>query len=485
LPIAVALAWAAAAHAQQPVVHIREFGAKCDGTTDDTAAIQSAVAAASGKRLGFVEGATCVISTVDVPANTVIDLTGTTVKQKPLGAGAGSPMFNVTGGGVTFTGGVLDGHKAAHAADGFCDCYHIAGATGIGRAYRAAIDANAVINPAITDLTVRGVSFRDTYGAAVATLDVPLVRIEDNSARGTNFELAFLYHSGATRGDDAIVTGNVVESAGSGHASVNANGVTVSGYRRALLSSNRGYDIERTLIKVEGPSGDIRVENNRLETNTANNFACLQLAAGVTRALIRGNRCFDVGSGIAITGTGAGHITIEANAVYTTKGREVPDCFRVDEAAELVIAGNRCHDSKRHGVYVTGAAYSRIVVRSNVLYGQRANSGGLVLEPGVATWNTALIEDNLVKNFATSIGGHAPLEIITAGHGSIRQILIAGNIFDGGGFANYGLRSTGTDALRAGTITNNYIDGQLEHYSAGVQTQGNTVTGNVTIPRRY
>jgi hypothetical protein len=162
----------------------------------------------------------------------------------------------------------------------------------------------------------------------------------------------------------------------------------------------------------------------------------------------------------------------------------VPDCFRVDDAAELLIANNRCHESKRHGIYVGGAAATRIVVSGNVLHGSGGNSAGIILVPGTATWGTARIEGNEIRSFSASASGYAPLDIMTSGGGSIGQVHITANVIDGAAPANYGLRSIGAGALRTGIITSNTINGQLEHYSSAVQTRDNWITGAVTIPKQ-
>ncbi len=76
-----------------PVVDVRIYGAKCDGATDDTAALQAAIAPGvlSGHKLIFPSGATCLVSAPLIFAGTLtrwdIDgmSMGTTIESRAVG----------------------------------------------------------------------------------------------------------------------------------------------------------------------------------------------------------------------------------------------------------------------------------------------------------------------------------------------------------------------------------------------------------------
>lgn len=98
--------------------NIMAYGALCNGTTDDRAAIQAAITAAAGKGVAYVpySATYCMISApLNVPANSHVTIEG----GIQLAAGANSTMISVNGhvSNVTVDGhGTLDGNTAAQTA---------------------------------------------------------------------------------------------------------------------------------------------------------------------------------------------------------------------------------------------------------------------------------------------------------------------------------------------------------------------------------
>jgi hypothetical protein len=92
--------------------NVMDFGAKGDGTTDDTVAIQNAInqAATIGRDVVF-DKLTYLISTLTPKSNVTLQLNGATLKLKN---GTNERIFNGDAGGVNFAvvNGTLDGNKA-------------------------------------------------------------------------------------------------------------------------------------------------------------------------------------------------------------------------------------------------------------------------------------------------------------------------------------------------------------------------------------
>lgn len=472
------------------LIYPEHFGCSGDGTTDDSDNFQLAATAAVGKILKLTPGASYVIADINIGTNTTVDMTGATVKHKIDGSpSTGAPIFNVIGAKVTFIGGDIDGQKSGQSQDGFSDSFNTGGG-GLGRAYRAAIKADLARDPTVTDLTVRGVRFLNLYGACVATQDIQVVRVQDCKAKTCNFELAYLYFrtgSPSTQGTDAIVTGNVIDSPGSGHATVNSNGIGISNYRRVVCSYNSCYNIERTLIKVEGGQ-NIKITNNVIDTNTKDNFPGIQIDSTTytsTRVLVSQNQIFNVGRGISISSDNTTQIVISGNVIYTTTGTSTGDGISIDDGDDVIISANNLYDIKRHGVIAEGSI-RRITVNGNQAYGQggTGTSYAMIFSLTDSSWNSAIVRGNIFQNFTS---GPATEGVVTFARGAISPtpmlnfFLFQGNIILAGSSSNRAF-NCGLDVLASGVISDNYMDGTFSDVSTGgVRHRNNTVTGTVTL----
>lgn len=117
--ILVWLLLAGAALAQSPEVQVRSFGAKCDGTTVDTTAIQKAIDSTNARTVVF-PGTTCVTRQLTIPSNReLVGVPGSTVlKRDPSWTGTNNIMVligtnqatveNVTVRGIRFDSNGFD-----------------------------------------------------------------------------------------------------------------------------------------------------------------------------------------------------------------------------------------------------------------------------------------------------------------------------------------------------------------------------------------
>lgn len=136
-------------------VSVKDFGAVGDGVVDDTAAIQSAIAATqgSGGRLFFPPG-TYMVSSLSISGSLQVNGCGplAVVKQKP---GVTGNIFNITGTGtnVMFSNMTFDGNSSGQSAQSINSTIH---STAIGGTLAD-----------IFSLVVQDCEFRDSTYAAV------------------------------------------------------------------------------------------------------------------------------------------------------------------------------------------------------------------------------------------------------------------------------------------------------------------------------
>ena len=471
-------------------INVRWFGAKGDGSTNDTAAINAAAVAANGGELLFPAGATFVMAGVTIASSTrgtVVRAKGATLKSAVLGAGVGTPIFSVTGTGkIVFEGGYWDGARASQPADGFSDAYDT-GPGYTGRAYRCAIKADGV-----GEVIVKGAFFTALYGAGVACRDVDRVSLVDCEVRDSNFELGFLHrtlYSNAPSMTLAHISGCRVTSIGSGEpyvagVSVNADGFVINGYLTAKVDNLVAEDTERCAVKLEN-CGRVVTNGVQHDTNSMDSYPAIQVAIGTglttSMVAISDLSCRNVGQGISFTGLGTiGIANLNGVTVDGTLGPTTGDgiqiaCSRINR---LTVNGVHVKDAYRKGLYCVGRMEETLKVSSSVFEGS-GSSIGIDLEASTANWGSVEIDECTVSGFAESASGEGLIALRRASSYTFARLVCRNNTVLAGGAANRGIRCS-VDAITAGVIADNYVDGEIEFASAGVEfREGNIATGAV------
>lgn len=453
-----------------------------DGVTDVTNAVQNALNGAGV--VIFPAGGNYVISTVNVPANTTVRMDGATITQAVLPNLNGSPIFNVTGDYTEFIGGTINGQKSLQPANGFSDSFNT-GANGTGRAFRAAIKADALATPGIANISVRNIRFTNTYGACVATQDVTNVTVNDCVTDTCYFEVAFPYNSGAGQLGDLTLMRNIIRNCGTGDPTVNSDGMTAKNYRRVTCLGNKGFTIERCLIKVES-GRSVNIADNIMDTNTIDNFAAIQVdcTSTVLDLNITGNNFYNVGKGVFVTNGTCEILNLVGNVTHTTTGSATADAVNITSITtrELTISGNSAYNVKRHGYNIQGIHYS-LSITGGTMAGQSANgSYGIILDVTTVNWEIASIKGVTIKNFEQSAAGSGTCNFSNSGGSLITNFEFQNNHIFSGAVGNRAVRTAGVDLFINGQITDNFIEGQLELYSAGPAYRDNRVTGTITLP---
>ena len=350
--------------------------------SDDTAALNAAITAANGGTVNVPGSGTYAVRSVAVnKAGTSIVCTGTTpatIRLRPLASGDGSPILNVTAGNFTIRNCILDGNKTAQPSGGFNDSF-------MGRSFRTALKMDGQY----TGLTVDRVTFKNVYGAAIATRMVSAVSITNSVFKDNNFEAAFATTTW-TSGDPSHYlsgfkfVGNTVTNTRSHDGSINANGLMVQQTRTVDIENNVWDGFERNAMKLENCRDGV-VANNRI-SNGDLSWAGIGMQNGAHSITVSGNQINNVGTGIdtsLVVGGQFGsdtidHLTISGNTITNVHSGSMPDGIRLlgysSAMTDISITGNVVKYVPRNGInvrqftnYYPSPTFTRITIQNNQL----------------------------------------------------------------------------------------------------------------------
>ena len=347
------------------IVSVLDFGARGDGTTDDTAAIQAAIDAVSnvGGGVVIVPAGTYIVGAVTVTGiaagvagivlknNVTLQIDGTIkVKANAYGAGAfygAIRTLDVGASNVKITGtGYIDGNKANQTASVQCNNVYLLAVNNVTIDGISSINANgqgiqitAVTGSTITDVSVYNTVVKNANGIGiqVSRCGGNLV-IADNLVDTTTDNCIDVYNENGTVSPDTgniAITGNTVISGLTGIFPETTRNCVVSG--NSAYNCTTGYAANRingapsnlrftgniasacaTGFAISGDTTGVTVSDNSVELFTA---AGVQLGAGagnVSYVIVKDNT-FKANSStvniISIVGTTASYLTIRDNFI--------------------------------------------------------------------------------------------------------------------------------------------------------------------------
>ena len=147
------------------VINVKDYGAKGDNTTDDTAAIQAALSA--GLNVFFPDGTYKVTSTLTMSANSVIDFDNAIVDFSS--ASSGDTMFTVTGSAGTeyaLASNATMGELTVNVGSGVGSNFSIGDVVKIG--------STTVYDPGNTDRMIGEIAIVESISSDTLTIAVPL-----------------------------------------------------------------------------------------------------------------------------------------------------------------------------------------------------------------------------------------------------------------------------------------------------------------------
>lgn len=388
-------------------VDARSFGALGDGATNDAAAIQAAIDAASAAGGGEVfipDGTSMLGSSLNVPANTTLRGSGVTSILK-LMAAVNAPAVILSGAGAEVRDLKIDGNRPAQTV------------ALVAQGVSMEADNTTVDNCTITNLLAAGIDAEDRSH----------LRITNNKIDNTSY-IGIFVHATAAVISNILVQGNTVDR------TVEGTGIQEGG------------------IKIRGSSSgaflcqQVRCIGNRVTmpaSPTDQSAICIELWGKVDRGVVNDNVCqdgsmgisLDSSSNVAVTGNtcigfnvygieiaqgngGVGNV-VTGNAVFgasvgdtgiavlgpqycTVSGNTIRGCtaygIHVQSSDFTTVAGNTIHHTGTYAMNVTGSRFGSIT--GNSLYGGTVALKGIILD---RSWHMAVTGNTIVEFTQESI----------------------------------------------------------------------------------
>ena len=308
-------------------VDARAYGARGDGTTDDTEALRAALVAASDGVLYLPKGTYLVTNSLNVPSNTEVRGAGPLTTIIKHGAGVAVPPIVVPGtsASVLLAGLAVDGNQSGNSSFDFEELSIARGATdvtvqrvrifnmnkigiategtrvrildslivGVGNATRSTAAMGIWSGSNSQLLTISGCVIRDMRVNGIFVGGGNTAVVSNNLLLGNHTQTApvgggQIYIAAGAR--TTLVTGNTVQAGGGMRTSgleVDAgNGTMVVGN---LITDQPGYGI------VLQSGGDVYIANNVVKNNghASAGASAIRVHAGISGFTVIGNRAFD------------------------------------------------------------------------------------------------------------------------------------------------------------------------------------------------
>jgi parallel beta-helix repeat protein len=399
-------------------LNVKDFGARGDGVTDDTAAIQAALdfVLATNRRIAIPSGTYTVGAlTISYAMELRLDK-GATLKLK---TGANANLLTVAASDVTIRGGTLDGNKANQTANGI------------------AIAATTVDRVLIEDVTIKdtlsyGVRLQD--GDDLIVRNCRLTATKDTGIQffctGKSVNRALACGNVVDRSDDASYDGGCVKM-------TNTSGGTTFKFVECRIAGNRA-------TMATAPTGTDVV---------ALEIWCGGLLAAQSCAIV-GNTVHGGDFGISLNGNVGG--LIEGNSVFGSLGIGL----ELADSPYSSIAGNAVDGNTNLGVGIAanGASVHPSVIGNSVKNVKTAANTQQGIYIGDAS-SGALISGNNLYN-----AGAYMIELNAVG-----GAVISGNVLDGNGACD-----TAIIVINAGDVA--ITGNRIKSFINGVQITVNTAT---------
>lgn len=449
---------------------VRYYGAKCDGVTDDTIAIQTAldtVKAAGGGKMFFPSG-TCTVSSLALNVANNITL---------YGAGPSSIIQRI----ASTTPGVANFLSFANSANIVISDLNFISNVTLTSSTTLYLD-NSVAIVRCTDTVVKSCYFYPGYASAVFFSSTSNSKILDNIVYGQSM-------------DPAAVPANA-------HY---ANGfAVVDSCTNNIISGNQVLSMSGGGILVQAIANNSIITNIIVEGNTVNNCGGYGIIVYDNNLNVNGTGYI---SNVIVTGNTVD--TVYGSAVSTITGnKEFGACIYMQGPQNSVVQGNTVNSCsiQTNGTLLTPAAigvsntYSTSVIGNTI---RNAYQRGIMLAPSIGTnTSSSLVANNIIycsPNFCsdsaiylingvdTTITGNAIYGVSLSGirtdvsvGGICHEITMSSNVIRTPTLSAAGLFLTGCLDV---TVSSNEVYSDSAAVGSGIaiftSTNNIVITGNV------
>lgn len=466
------------------IVSVKDFGARGDGVTDDTAAIQAAVN--TGKNVIIPEATNYyyTTATINLLSNQIISGEGAKSQIRISNSVATNNVIAATN-----RSNVVVRDLAVYATGGSGSISQAGGIAFIGCSH------SAVENCLVENHRGNGVNLFNSNNCKVVGntfLNSPVQNGDTNNLAGADIYVGY-------SSSNNIVTNNLC-------ASGNATGIglqSVVGVDKVndnIVDSNivqncKGYGI-LAYRNDDTSTPSQEVKRNVISNNTVRNIT------GTILSLVTGQ--YNFGSGIYLQG--AEHCTVVGNTVENTHSGSVvitellaPGAIGMTNSSSAVIANNTINEPKFVGIYIGDPNNFGIINGSTIVEGNEIrnvpnrsgikiiNRGNVAIRnntvsnvdggPGIWVANTLTTRKNI-----TIIGNHV-FDITNTGIvvDFAENVIVANNLINTVGIHGVGCSNSNTISINNNTIVDHVTRGiELTATNTNATITNNTIKGTGT-----
>lgn len=395
-------------HAQ--VFNVKNYGALGNGSTDDTAAIQAAIAAAptSGAIMYFPHGV-YIAGPIYLTKSNLVFISDSPATELKLKNGSNADFITIAANDITFKNMVINGNNANNSTLGCC------------------------LVPFGDDIKITNCEIKDAVAFGIYGVDGERLYIENNYIHGcgnigvligvAGYTYSNVYIKNNTlasngchgicvgNGATAIATNVVIEgnnSINNGSLAAGGGGIwAVAGADKVKIIGNNCLANHGDNIGIEG-STNVIVANNESSAATGPTAdpvnSGVAISAGATGIVVSGNRCENnSAAGIIVRGSSS-KVTITGNQCVNNSQQTAGDFHGIQidtisppdvgSGSKITITGNVCYDDQAtktqgYGLKIDSNAFD-VIAQGNMLQG---NKDGSVLNDGTAD---VIVDNNII-----------------------------------------------------------------------------------------